>query len=375
MIGGITRDSVLAAIGECDRAGRRAFTSWHGYSQSAAYEVAFKGRRYDSKAIVGVAFGYEHDCEPLGPSEFSGGVEHAARVLVRLGFDVRRGHERLTDDDVALPHRLAMRSTSAELRLYVCRPTNRRSVAACHEHGFGTLLSPLTADRNTGGLTDISAHACTAPIDGLPYVLDNGAWACHAAGRPWAEDPFARLLGRVDAFGRQPEFAVLPDLVGGGRRSLEFSLDWLERRSGSALAQASPAWMLAVQDGMVVDDVRQALLDYGLAGIFVGGSAGRGTPNWKWKSVHEWAALGHELGLRVHVGRVNGERRAELCRDLGCTSIDGSSVTRFAKNAAKMARPCDGDDRPMAERGPDARRVAQHAAAERRFRLTLGAPA
>lgn len=270
------------------------------------------------------------------------------------------------------------------MKLYVVRPTNQRSVAACMRHGFGVLLSPLM--NRVGRLVDISNHVRPAP--GLSYVLDNGAWACHSAGAPWREDPLLRLLERLGLHAHNHArlelgrgFAVLPDIVGGGCRSLEFSLAWWERHRGGAVSDQVAHWALAVQDGMRVSDVADFIERTRLC-IFVGGST-----RWKWSTVHDWAELGLDLGVRVHVGRVNSLRRAKLCRDLGISSIDGSSVSRFATNAAKMARPHDGDDSPLPRpgrareylpRGPRERIAqveprARHAIAERRSRLALGA--
>jgi hypothetical protein len=42
---------------------------------------------YDSKAILGAAYGYATGA-PLGPHDFSGGVHGAARVLGDLGFEI-----------------------------------------------------------------------------------------------------------------------------------------------------------------------------------------------------------------------------------------------------------------------------------------------
>jgi EAL domain-containing protein (putative c-di-GMP-specific phosphodiesterase class I) len=138
---------------------------------------------------------------------------------------------------------------------------------------------------------------------------------------------------------------------------------------------------------MTVLEVRRALERHRLGGIFVGGSAGPGTPKWKWRTVHDWAELGLELGVRVHVGRVNGERRAALCRDLGVTSIDGSAVSRFAVNGTKMGRSCDGTEPVHPPPGPgrvglpaalereiaELEPVARHTIAKRRFQLALDA--
>lgn len=95
-IADITREAILSAIEECDRCGRGFFRAWHGYRRSNAYVLVHDGREYDSKAIVGVAYGYAFDCAPLRSSEFSGGAEHVAGLLVRLGFTVKCGEETLT---------------------------------------------------------------------------------------------------------------------------------------------------------------------------------------------------------------------------------------------------------------------------------------
>lgn len=354
MIAEVSRESVLAAIDECDRSGRIAFLSWHGFRRSSIYVLVYRRRTYDSKAILGAAHGHQHG-EPLGPHDFSGGVEHAARRLVHLGFVVRRGSERLTLDDVALPARMTRRPVAGDLRLYVCHPTNRRSVAACYEHGFGTLVSPLTTIG--GKLDDRSGRV--QPLPGLPYVIDNGAWACNEAGIDWQHGPLERLVERLAGLPDRPGWLVLPDIVAGGERSLERSLTWLDGHRGWLRDCGIPSVALAVQNGMTPERVGPLLTEHGIDVIFVGGDR-----RWKWSTVHEWAELGLDLGVRVHVGRVNGERRAKICRDIGCASIDGSSVTRYAKNAEKMARAHDGTEVP-----PDDARLAVRI---RKFELTLG---
>src|SRR5690606_16167532 len=48
------------------------------------------GSEYDSKAIIGVAHGYDRDdLGPLRPDDFSGGEATVARRLRDLGFDVQ----------------------------------------------------------------------------------------------------------------------------------------------------------------------------------------------------------------------------------------------------------------------------------------------
>ena len=236
------------------------------------------------------------------------------------------------------------------MRYFVVRPTNALSVAACVEHRFGVLLSPI--DIREGRVSSVSGSV--HPVAGLPYVLDNGAWACHMAGIEWEPGPMLHLAERL---GPASEWMVLPDIVGGGRESLVRSIDFYKQQRPEHV----PAWMLAVQDGMNIADVRR-LLDLYPLGIFVGGST-----DWKWRTAHEWAELGLDLGRRVHVGRVNSQRRIRLCRDLGIASCDGSSVSRFSKNAPGLALFHDGDSPIVAS-------YARHTIAERRFHLNLGMP-
>jgi 5-methylcytosine-specific restriction enzyme B len=81
--------AVLKAIEEADTLGRQAFLDKYGFSPSRKYYLVNDGGRYDSKAIVGAAHGYQHpDLGPLKPSEFSGGEQTVQRKLEELGFSV-----------------------------------------------------------------------------------------------------------------------------------------------------------------------------------------------------------------------------------------------------------------------------------------------
>jgi 5-methylcytosine-specific restriction enzyme A len=81
-------DAVKAAISECDRLGRDPFLKKYGYKYSRLYPLDFNGRVYDSKAIVGVAFGKQHGT-PLKSKEFSGGLARVVPLLRKLGFPAR----------------------------------------------------------------------------------------------------------------------------------------------------------------------------------------------------------------------------------------------------------------------------------------------
>ena len=87
----VTAEGVERAIAEFDRLGREAFLSKYGFGQARGYFLVRGGRRYDSKAVVGVAHGYAGlGLGPLGPHDFSGGEATVVRLLESLGFDVER---------------------------------------------------------------------------------------------------------------------------------------------------------------------------------------------------------------------------------------------------------------------------------------------
>ncbi|MFF7156385.1 HNH endonuclease [Streptomyces sp. NPDC008139] len=84
----VTRKEISRAIEECDRLGRDAFLRTHGFRPALRYFVLHDGKRYDSKAIVGVAHGYLPGRQPLAPADFSGGLAAAVGVLRGLGYTV-----------------------------------------------------------------------------------------------------------------------------------------------------------------------------------------------------------------------------------------------------------------------------------------------
>jgi MoxR-like ATPase len=89
LLDGLSRDAVLAAIREFDEIGRDEFLERYGYGPARDYVLVYEGKRYDSKAIAGVAYGYDHPGEaPLTPDQFVGGRATVMRVLGSLGFEV-----------------------------------------------------------------------------------------------------------------------------------------------------------------------------------------------------------------------------------------------------------------------------------------------
>lgn len=85
--------AVLQAVTEFNELGRDAFLAKYGFGKAREYFLLINGQQYyDSKAIAGVAHGYEHPKSgPLHPSVFSGGEQTVRRALQSLGFTVVKG--------------------------------------------------------------------------------------------------------------------------------------------------------------------------------------------------------------------------------------------------------------------------------------------
>jgi hypothetical protein len=187
---------------------------------------------------------------------------------------------------------------------YASRTGTRRNLEALRKAGWGIMVSAKGVLRTEG-----FAH----------YSLDNGAWWAFANKQPFDEAAFLKAY----VLASSADFVVLPDIVAGGLRSLDFSLAWRDR-----LDRVCPQ-LLAVQDGMEAGDVSQFVGPE--LGIFVGG-----TTDWKEQTMAAWGRLARECGAYLHVGRVNSIRRIALCRAAGADSIDGSSVSRYAVTLPKL---------------------------------------
>jgi hypothetical protein len=95
--------AVQAALDEFSRSGRQAFLSRYGFTKSRDFLVrdGKTGQLCDSKAIVGVAFGYQFPAHgPLTAASLSGAAEAAAFRLQGLGFEVVRVGEDWSEGEV-----------------------------------------------------------------------------------------------------------------------------------------------------------------------------------------------------------------------------------------------------------------------------------
>jgi len=83
----VTRQHILQAIAEYDTRGPEDFLGVYGFEPSPEYALVHEGRRYDSKAVLGVAHRYATGRIALS-DEFHGGMHAAATVLRKRGFEV-----------------------------------------------------------------------------------------------------------------------------------------------------------------------------------------------------------------------------------------------------------------------------------------------
>lgn len=183
---------------------------------------------------------------------------------------------------------------------YASSTGTRRNLALFKEYGWRVLCTPFG----------------NGP-QGFRYAIDNGAWRAYQQRIPFNEDLFRK---HVDNLGAGADWVVLPDIVA-SPVSLEFSLHWLDDLRQYPL-------LLAVQDGMNIDEVWKVVEREALLGLFVGGST-----DWKLRTMCDWC----QLPCYVHIGRVNTQRRWNAARLCGADSCDGSGVSKWARHCGRMA--------------------------------------
>jgi hypothetical protein len=166
----------------------------------------------------------------------------------------------------------------------------------------------------------ISSSPTTKPVKEfrqVPCALDNGAYTAYKKGYPFPESTFLQMIDECYKLGIPLDFIVCPDIVAGGQRSLDLSMEWATGRLRSA-----PRLALVVQDGMtseMIDTHVRSLFTH----IFIGG-----TPNWKWRGLPGWQAFCHAFKLHCHVGSCGTLEKLRQCEDIGIDSVDSTNFTR-----------------------------------------------
>lgn len=182
---------------------------------------------------------------------------------------------------------------------YASNTRTRRNLAMLEKHSWRILVTPDNPK----------------PPNGFLFGIDNGAWKARN-GSPFDEVGFERL---VEKHGPMADFVVIPDIVAGGRKSLEFSVSWLPKLRGLRRL------LLPVQDGMNSWEVGDVLREWTNTGLFLGGST-----DWKLATMYAWGMMACSARRYYHVGRVNSARRIRLAAEAGADSFDGTSATMFS---------------------------------------------
>lgn len=185
---------------------------------------------------------------------------------------------------------------------YASNTGTKRNLEALRVHGWRILLTPDNPK----------------PRPGLKHGMDNGAWKAFKQEQPFDERAFS---GLVERHGASSDFVVIPDVVAGGMKSLDFSISWIPK------LKHLKSLLLPVQDGMDVFSVAAVLHEHQNVGIFLGGST-----EWKLETMYAWGVVSATMNRHYHVGRVNTMRRIRLCAEAGADSFDGTSATMFSCN-------------------------------------------
>ena len=154
----------------------------------------------------------------------------------------------------------------------------------------------------------------------LPYALDNACFANSHTPNWWETEGEYRWLKMLDKVANQdqkPLFAVLPDVVGDWEETVYRAWRYLPELRDRGILSA-----VALQDGASLEAASLLSCEW----WFVGGSV-----RWKWTHAEEICQTAHDtFGTKVHIGRVNGERRVRECLRIGADSCDGTGWTSFS---------------------------------------------
>jgi len=150
-------------------------------------------------------------------------------------------------------------------------------------------------------LEELGIGECTQrgelPAKRSRWFHDCRVFADWKAGRSFDGVRWERDQWRIRDRGLRPDFVVVPDIVAGGERSLDWSATWRP-----FVAPGVSAY-LVVQDGMTRERVRAWLNEQPdpYHGIFVGG-----TLEWKLETGAAWVMFAHERGMRCHTPKKFG---------------------------------------------------------------------
>lgn len=258
-----SRKAVLAAMARYDAMGSQAFLDTYGFGEATRYTARERGRAYDSKAIVGVAYGLQYpEHGPLAAGSFSGGKGHAAGHLARLGFEV---------EGVTIPED---HWTLEEVEPIVARFFTMFAQQDAPNYSQAEHLRAAAAEiprRNAASISRkiSNINAILSDMD-LPPLgrfgnSPNAQLLLRAAVHDWLserEEIFGAVAPRVAVHNASrrtapPEGKAL-ETVRGNRRAVRVDFDAVDARN-RLLGRAGEAWAL--------EQLKQELVDAGRADL------------------------------------------------------------------------------------------------------------
>ena len=193
------------------------------------------------------------------------------------------------------------------MKVYCGAVGGKKALTYMWEKDYGLMLNPLSW-----------CYSQNSICDWRYWALDNGAYKAYTDNTEFDEEKFIKtIVEKIPKSEMPPDFIVVPDKVGAGLESLQFSLEWIEKLK-NPVEQLNYNWYLVVQDGMEVVDVEPILNKFD--GVFIGG-----TNKWKVKTGEDWVKLAHKHNLPCHIGRIGTYRRIVWAIRIGADSIDSTA--------------------------------------------------
>ena len=232
----------------------------------------------------------------------------------------------LVNNDKESPHNvqknLFLSPPKKNTMIYFSCPTGKRRDAIVAEFGdvIGACLTPTI-------FNNITARK-------MPWFFDNGAFMSFSHNVPYDKMKFCKRLQEIYTKSRMgnikiPDFVVIPDVVGGGSRSLTYSMKWMEFLETTKLCEFN--YYLAIQDGMSIAEVENVIRSKKIDGLFLGG-----TKPWKYATGEKWCRLADKYNMKIHVGGVGVKSKIEWAEDCGFTSVDSGVAMLHPKHLLEV---------------------------------------
>lgn len=198
------------------------------------------------------------------------------------------------------------------MQIYTCLPNGKEKQDKLLDYDLGVMISASPSQLPSGKAWDF--------LKKIPTALDNGAWSNWKKGYPVMKSIFMSTFEKCYKKGLSLDFVVTPDIVCGGMKSLDYSMEWVNGE-----LKGCPRLALVVQDGMIPKTVDHTYLA-NFTHLFVGGSVA-----WKWETAADWKLHAASHGLKFHIGQCGQLQYLNKARNLSADSVDSSSIVRNSK--------------------------------------------